>query len=86
MREWAWIGNSHMRFITWNQNPLCLLEPKVKRNSTHTHTQNQTLNIDSKYWWIDNDGDEKKKSNFTGKNDDEEITHVLNLLPSQSKF
>ena len=28
----------------------------------------------------------KEKSNFTGKNDDEEITHVLNLLPSQSKF
>ena len=28
----------------------------------------------------------KKKSNFTRKNDDEKITHVLNLLPSQSKF
>ena len=28
----------------------------------------------------------KEKSNFTGKNDDEEIIHALNLLPSQTKF
>ena len=28
----------------------------------------------------------REKFNFTGKNDNEEITHVLNLLPSQSKF
>ena len=28
----------------------------------------------------------KEKSNFTEKNDDEKITHVLNPLLSQSKF
>ena len=70
--------------LTCNQNPLCLLEPKAKRNSIHTNKiKHSTLikNIDELIMVV-----MKEKSNFTGKNDDEKITHVLNPLLSQSKF
>ena len=64
-----------MRF-SLKPNPLCSLEPKAKRNNTHTHThtiKHSTLikNIDELIMVV-----MIEKSNFTGKKDDEEITHV----------
>ena len=64
-------------YVCWNQK---------RREIVHTHTnkiKRSTLikNIDELIMLV-----MKEKSNFTGKNDDEEITHVLNLLPSQTKF
>ena len=63
--------------VCWNQK---------RREIVHTHTnkiKRSTLikNIDELIMVV-----MKEKSNFTGKNDDEEIIHALNLLPSQTKF
>ena len=79
-----WLGNEpEMEIPTWD---LVWNQNWKWRETIHTHTHKikhstSIKNIDELIMVV-----MKEKWNFIGKNDDEEITHVLNLLPSQSKF
>ena len=77
MREWDWIGNAHLIF-SLKPKPIVFVGTKRKDKQgiyTHTHKKNLKLNFEKK------NIDElimvmmREKFNFTGKNDNEEITH-----------